>query len=119
MATRLAKVTAQIEQLQREAEKLKAKEVSGVVARIKEAIEYYDLTAEDLGLGKRRGRKAATSPSTKGMKAGKGAAKRSAPAAAKYKDPASERTWSGRGRAPQWFKDALEAGATRESLEVK
>ena len=117
MTRRLLRITAQIVQLQREAEKLREKEVAGVVARIKEAIAYYDLTAEDLGLGERRGGKPAAG-SKKVMKAGKGVAKRRAPSAAKYRDPASGRTWSGRGRAPQWFKAALEAGATRESLQI-
>jgi hypothetical protein len=33
----------------------------------------------------------------------RGAKKSSAPAAVKYKDPASDKTWSGRGRRPAWL----------------
>ena len=37
----------------------------------------------------------------------------------KYKHPDSPSlTWSGRGRPPQWFKDALAAGSTVESLLI-
>ena len=36
----LSQVTAQIERLQKEAEAIKAKELDGVVARIKEAIQH-------------------------------------------------------------------------------
>ena len=42
-----------------------------------------------------------------------------APAAAKYRHPEnSALTWSGRGRKPQWFVDALEAGKTAGDLVV-
>ncbi len=37
----------------------------------------------------------------------------------KYRHPEnSEITWSGRGRQPGWFKDAIEAGKTPESMAV-
>ncbi|MBU6258836.1 MAG: H-NS histone family protein [Burkholderiales bacterium] len=37
--------------------------------------------------------------------------------AAKYSDGAG-RTWTGRGRQPQWFKDALAAGKKPEELQA-
>lgn len=116
MTTRLAKVTAQIEKLQREAERLKAKEVAGVIARIKEAIDYYDLTAEDLGLSGRR-RQSAASARKNGRKPSKRAVKRGSTGVIKYRDEHGN-TWTGRGRAPGWFKAALEAGVSKESLAV-
>ncbi|QIE40981.1 H-NS histone family protein [Meridianimarinicoccus aquatilis] len=43
----------------------------------------------------------------------------SAPRPAKYQNPENaEQTWSGRGRQPQWFKDAVEAGATPDDLLI-
>ena len=37
----------------------------------------------------------------------------------KYRHPENPaKTWSGRGRQPVWFKEALEAGKTPEDLEV-
>jgi len=42
-----------------------------------------------------------------------------APASAKYANPANRtETWSGRGRKPRWFADALSAGKTPEDLLV-
>lgn len=40
-------------------------------------------------------------------------------ATAKYRHPENpELTWSGRGRKPKWFVEALEAGHTLDSLEA-
>ena len=42
-----------------------------------------------------------------------------APAAAKYRHPENPSfTWSGRGRKPQWFVDALFSGKTLGDLSV-
>lgn len=42
-----------------------------------------------------------------------------APVAAKYRHPENPAlTWSGRGRKPQWFVEALEAGKTAGDLEI-
>ncbi len=42
-----------------------------------------------------------------------------APAAPKYRHPENlALTWSGRGRKPQWFVEALEAGKTASDLAI-
>ncbi len=42
-----------------------------------------------------------------------------APAAAKYRHPENAAlTWSGRGRKPQWFVEALAAGKSADDLAV-
>jgi DNA-binding protein H-NS len=42
-----------------------------------------------------------------------------APAAAKYRHPENPAlTWTGRGRKPQWFVDALAAGKTANDLVI-
>jgi DNA-binding protein H-NS len=116
--TSLSQVNAQIEKLQQQAEALKAKEVNGVIARMKEAIRHYGITAADLGLSKSRGAKAGVAGKTAAKKARKTSARKGT-GVARYRSPDGERTWTGHGRAPAWFKDALDAGASRESLEVK
>lgn len=41
------------------------------------------------------------------------------PVAAKYRHPENPSlTWSGRGRKPQWFLEALEAGKTASELAI-
>ena len=43
-----------------------------------------------------------------------------APVASKYQHPENPAvTWSGRGRKPQWFVDALAAGTTAGDLEIR
>nr|WP_280922918.1 H-NS histone family protein [Rubellimicrobium aerolatum] len=38
----------------------------------------------------------------------------------KYRDPQNEaNVWSGRGRAPRWFREALDAGVPVEVLIVR
>lgn len=54
---------------------------------------------------------------TGGKKAGKKMAKAKLPA--KYHDPDNpSATWSGRGRQPEWFKNAISAGKSPEELEI-
>lgn len=44
---------------------------------------------------------------------------RRTPVEAKYRNPADpNQTWSGRGRKPRWFADALASGATADSLLI-
>ena len=48
-----------------------------------------------------------------------GATSRAAKTAPKYRNPEdSAQTWSGRGRQPAWFKNALKSGKSQESLEI-
>ncbi|MBP1806925.1 H-NS family nucleoid-associated regulatory protein [Rubellimicrobium aerolatum] len=69
-------------------------------ATIEMAVKRWDFTPEELALPERR--------RTFGTKL-----------PPKFRDPRDgTRVWSGRGRAPQWFKDALAAGLTVEDLTV-
>jgi DNA-binding protein H-NS len=111
MAKNLAQIQKQIDALQRQADEIKQKQAGEVIARIKEAIRHYGLTAADLGLVK-GARKAVGAPVRK-----RAAKKTKAKAAAKYRDE-SGRTWTGRGRRPKWFVDGLAAGKKAEDFAV-
>jgi len=51
------------------------------------------------------------------MRKGKTGPKSSAPA--KYRNPAdTSQTWTGKGRQPAWFKDALSNGTSPEAMEI-
>ena len=65
----------------------RAKELEAVIQQVRQTVAEYGLTAEDLGLVPRRGRRA-------GAKS---------PVPPKYRDPKTGATWSGRGRAPAWI----------------
>ena len=88
-------VRAQIAKLEREAEELRRQELKNVIAQVRQAIADYGLTAADLGLTG-RGRKAG----------GKAAGSRRSAGEAKYRDPKTGQTWTGRGRPPAWIANA-------------
>jgi len=108
-------IQKQIETLQREADKLKRKEVEEVISKIKEAIRVYALTSSDLGLD---GRSAASRRAV-GRKPGRPATKTRSrgPAMVKFRDE-SGNTWGGRGPRPQWLRDALAAGKALQDFAV-
>lgn len=113
MAKRLSQIEAQIKKLQAEAAALREKEVAGVVARIREAIQHYGLTADQLfgsPARKKRGPKPASDkPAKKRAKAGK--------VAIKYRD--GENTWTGRGNKPRWLTARLADGKKIEDFAVQ
>jgi DNA-binding protein H-NS len=50
---------------------------------------------------------------------GAAAPRKRAPAAVKYANPANRSdTWSGRGRKPRWFAEALAKGKTPEDMAI-
>lgn len=122
MAKSYEQLQRQIANLQAEAEKLRRKEIAEVVARIREAIRHYGITAADLGLaeGATRRRGKAKAQAAAGPRAGaarKGASKAKS-AVILYRD-AQGNGWVGRGKRPQWLRDALIAGHELEEFRVK
>lgn len=107
----------QSDALRRQAEDLKRKEIPGVVARMKEAIAFYGLTARDLGLAAAGSPKVESTKPAKKKSAKKGRQGKQ-PGTIKYRDAAGN-AWTGVGRKPNWFVAALAAGATPESLRVE
>lgn len=108
----LNQLQKQIAKLESQANQIKKKEAGAVIARIKEAIAVYGLTAADLGLSA-RGPKAATSKA--GRKAVTKKARKTKGGRIKFHDD-NGNTWTGHGRRPQWFLDAIAAGRTLEQL---
>lgn len=111
----LAALNAQIAKLQAQAEALRAKEVTEVVARIRETMKRYGLTAADIGGATAKASKDAVFAPAKPK--GKVTAKRTA-RKIKFADGKGG-TWSGIGKRPQWFRDALAAGKKLEELLAK
>lgn len=119
MAKTLAQIEEQIAKLQKEAEALKAKEVSGVVERIKDAIAHYGLTVEDLFGRSVSGRKAANKDGVRLKKStAKKATTKGIRVPVKYRDDAGN-TWTGRGNKPRWLVAALASGKNAEDFAVK
>jgi len=96
-------IQKQIEALQQRADKLREKEVGGVIERIKVAIKHYGITAEQLSLSASG---AVVGRSKKGSRA------RQSP---KYSDGQGN-VWVGRGPRPLWLREALSAGRSLEEF---
>lgn len=67
---------------------LRREDIAKALIQVRELVATYDLTSEDV-FGRGRGR-------------GPGAKK---PVSAKYRDPITGATWTGRGKAPLWIAD--------------
>ena len=108
MAQTYLQIQKQIQNLQREAEKLRVQEMSGVIDRIKVAIAEYGITAEQLGFGSPSKRVAAKKTSSKAPSAGK----------AKYANGQGQ-VWGGMGPRPAWLRAELDAGKSLEDFLVR
>ena len=83
---------AKIADLQAQAEQVRREERQQAIDMAKTMISTYDITARDLGLDKVVKTKTGPKPGNK--------------VAAKYRDPQSGATWSGRGKTPRWINGA-------------
>jgi DNA-binding protein H-NS len=90
----LKEIQAQIEQLQQQAAAQRENELSGAVQQIRDLMQEYGITIDDL---QPRGKK--------------GAAKKSG--TVQFRNAETGDTWSGRGRMPNWL-----SGQDREKFRV-
>ncbi|MDP2787310.1 MAG: H-NS histone family protein [Pseudomonadota bacterium] len=96
-------IISQIEDLKRKAEGVRQQEMAGAIAEIKQLMAQFGISAADLGLTGRIG-------------AGKSKVRSSV--AAKYRDPASGNTWTGRGRRPRWVLELEGQGKTLDDCRI-
>lgn len=100
MADRLTDLLAKKAELEQQIVALQREERSAAIAQVKALMAQHGLTLADLGSS----RAAPTAPAqAKARSGGK--------VPAKYRDPATGQTWSGRGLHPKWLKAALARGA--------
>jgi DNA-binding protein H-NS len=92
-------IKAEIAKLERQADAALKQERAGVITRIKQAIDIYGLTARDLGLGGKG------KSGTSGRAVSKANSTTTTVGVAKYRDPKTGKTWTGRGKPPNWIKD--------------
>ena len=100
--TTYSELKAQAAELLKQAEKLRKDEIKGVVAEIKAKMAEYGITLDDLNMPSKRRAKTAT----------KGAVK------PKYRNPTTGATWSGRGKPPNWIKEAEAEGKSRDAFLI-
>lgn len=66
-------------------------EISAAVTKVRDLVAEFGLTAQDVFPGRT-------------SKAGAAKTKSVGKVAAKYRDPATGQTWTGRGKAPKWIE---------------
>lgn len=92
-----------IDVLTKQAEEVRKVEVAAAIAEIKQKMAEYAITPEELGFvsGVRR----------RGSQRGQ--------SSVKYLDPASGKTWSGRGRRPSWVAAVIERGESLDNYRMQ
>lgn len=93
-------ILQEIDTLKAQAEAVRKAELAAVIEDVRAKVRTYNLTARDLGLSAEQGR-----------------ANRM-PSAPKYRDPASGKTWTGRGVHPIWLKDYIAQGRSKEEFLI-
>lgn len=88
MTASYKELLAQREALEQAIAQARKNEIAAAVAKVRELVTEYGLTAQDVFPGR-----AAKS----------GAPKATSKVAAKYRDAATGQTWTGRGKAPKWI----------------
>jgi DNA-binding protein H-NS len=84
--TSYAEYVEQIAKLQALAEAARKEEINDGIKKIKDLMQMYGVTVDDLASGSRAKPTKATGS-----------------VAAKFKNPETGETWTGRGRAPRWL----------------
>lgn len=91
---------AQAEALLKQAEVARRAEIASVVADIQSRMKEFGITLDDLRGGAKK-------------------TKVRAAVAAKYRNPATGESWSGRGRSPKWLVEELAKGRSKEAFLIK
>lgn len=92
MPQSLKELLQQREALEKAITEARQSEIAAAVARVRELVAEHGLTVQDVF------------PGRAGKSAGKSAARSGgSKVAAKYRDPATGQTWTGRGKAPKWI----------------
>lgn len=85
--TTLAELIKQKEALEAQIANTRQAELSDAISKVKSLIAEYGLTQSDVFGGSNKAKKSSGSGKV----------------AAKYRDPSSGQTWTGRGKAPKWI----------------
>ncbi len=106
-------LVAQREKLDSQINAMMQREKAEGIAKAKEIIEQFSLEVGDL-FGRKVAGKGKRGPAKKGVVSKKRVGKKRGKVAAKYKNPSTEETWTGRGKAPIWI-----AGKDRTKFLIK
>ncbi len=100
MSQSLKELLQQRDALEKAITQARQNEISTAVTRVREIVAEYGLTAHDVFPGRAGKTGGASKPTPTKV-------------AAKYRDPATGQTWTGRGKAPKWID-----GKSREQFLI-
>lgn len=101
------KIEQEIQRLKDDARALVERHRGPALESILRAMNEYDISPEDVTTAYRNANKSSR----------RNANKQTVPP--KYRDPASGKTWTGRGRTPRWLTAAEEQGRSRDEFLIK
>lgn len=110
-----SRIEKEITKLQKQMQTLQNKQRGPVITSIIRSMREYDISPEEIVA-------AFDKKSTRAPKATRVARKSTAPkrvVAPKYRHPATQATWTGRGKAPRWLTEAEAQGQSRETFLIK
>jgi DNA-binding protein H-NS len=102
MSTSVTDLIAQRDALDRQIREVQSTAKADAVAQVRKLMTEHGLSAADLVV---------TVKAKTGARAG-------AKVAAKYRDPVTGSTWTGRGLKPKWMKAAIEGGKSVENFLI-
>lgn len=94
----VAELLEQKAALEKQIAEVQREERASAIAQIRSLMQQFNLSPADFA-----GRGSAPGPKSAGSRAG-------GTVAAKYRDPATGKTWSGRGLKPRWLREAIDNG---------
>lgn len=103
--TEKQKIDEEIKRLKEQAEELQERHRGPAMEAILTAMREYNITPDEINAafgGTKRGARSGTRT----------------PLPPKYRDPATGKTWSGRGRTPLWITEAEAQGGNRTDFKI-
>lgn len=116
MAKTLSDLLAQKAALEKQIAEFQKEKRGEAIANVKALMAEYGLTAADI-VGGARSAKGAAAPAAPAAPAKKSKAA-GRKVAAKYRNPATGDTWSGRGLKPRWLVAAMASGKTLADFAI-
>ena len=104
----ITQAESKIIELRKELDVETKRERTLAIAQVRELIKANDLTAVDLGFTRKELVK----------RVGGAAGDKRNTVAAKYREPASGKTWTGRGKSPSWMTEQIAAGHKKEDFLI-
>lgn len=98
----------ELAKIQKKIKALQTKKRKPIINSIIKSMREYDISPEEISTAYNRKPIKKSKPDTVKK-----------PVPPKYRNPQTNDTWSGRGKAPRWITEAEAAGTTRESFLIK